>query len=230
MSTTSTRLAGVSGIGFVLLMLGRVFLSPDGGDPTDSAATIVAKVAPHSTGLLADHAAGGIAALLLVLFAAGLCDYLRERGAAGLARTAFGAVIALFAVVTIEHALGSALAYGIAAAGDHAVGRAFADADFIVEALARFPMALFVGATAVASLHTGALSRTLAGTGIAVAALQLVGGIAIGHAGLLALNGPASVLSLLAFVFWSLAVAISMTRRAGGRAAAHERVAVTSGV
>jgi hypothetical protein len=225
MSTTSTRLAGISGIGFVSLMLGRVFLSPDGGDPSDSAATIAAKVAPHSTGLLADHAAGGLAVLLLVLFAAGLCDHLRERGAATLARAAFGGAIALFAVVTIEHALGSVLAYSIADGGDLAVVRAFYDADFIVEALARFPMALFVGATAVAALRTGALSRTLAGTGIATAALQLVGGVAVAHGGLLALNGPASVLSLLAFVFWSLGVAVSLTRRPAP-AAAPGRVAL----
>ena len=218
MSITSTRLAGVSGIGFVLLMLGRVFFSPDGGDPNDSAATIAAKVALHSTGLLADHAAGGFAAILLVLFAAGLCDHLRERGAPTLARAAFGGAIAIFAVVTIEHALGSALAYSIADGGDLALVRAFYDTDFIVEALARFPMALFVGATTVAALRTGAFSRTLARAGIATATLQLIGGIAVGHAGLLALNGPASVLSLLAFVFWSLAVAVSLTRRTAARA------------
>lgn len=76
-----TRVGGLAGIAFFLLMMGRVILSPEAGNPDDATGVIAAKIAAHADGVLVDQWAGNAAVLLLLVFAVALCERLRRAGA-----------------------------------------------------------------------------------------------------------------------------------------------------
>jgi hypothetical protein len=206
-----TRAGGLAGIAFFLLMIGRVIVSPEAGNPEDPTGVIAAKVAAHAGGVLVNQWAGNVAVLLLLVFAVGLCEHLRRTGAdrelVGLACVGAGVTSAL---ALVDHAAWAALAYQHGGVDAGATRTLFDLAQF-ADAAAWFPIALFAGATSAAALQTGALSRGVAGIGFAVAALALLAGAGLGHSGILQHNGAPTVLALLAFVLW--------TAIAGGRLA-----------
>jgi hypothetical protein len=214
-TTRSHRLAGIAGVLFFVLMIARVILAPDEGETGDSAVAIAAKIHAHATGILLDDWAGGIAAILFVAFAVGLAGALRDAGARReLPALAVGGSVAVLALASVQHALSATLAFSVADLAQPALTRTLFDLSTVVETTLRLPIALTLAAASIAALRTGVLSRWLAVAGIGVAALNAAAAGALAHAGILAADGPLSVLSLMTFLLWTLLAGRALLRPA----------------
>jgi hypothetical protein len=212
-TTRSHRLAGVAGVLFFVLMIARVILAPDEGEAGDTAVAIAAKVHGHATGILLDDWAGGIAAILFLAFAVGLAGALRDAGARReLPALAVGGATAVLALASVQHALSATLAFSVADLAQPALTRTLFDLSALVETTLHLPIALTLAATSTAALRTGVLNRWLALAGIGVAALNAASAGALAHAGILAVSGPLSVLSLMAFLLWTLLAGRALLR------------------
>jgi hypothetical protein len=211
----SHRLAGIAGVLFFVLMIARVILAPDEGEPGDSAVAIAAKIHGHAAGILLDDWAGGIAAILFVAFAVGLAGALRDAGARReLPTLAVGGSVAVLALASVQHALSATLAFSVADLAQPALTRTVFDLSTLVETALHLPIALTLAAASIAALRTGVLSRWLAVAGIGVAALNAAAAGALAHTGILAANGPLSVLSLMTFLLWTLLAGRALLRPA----------------
>jgi hypothetical protein len=203
--TRSHRLAGIAGVLFFVLMIARVILVPDEGESGDTAAVIAAKIHGHATGILLDDWAGGIAALLFVGFAVGLAGALRDAGARReLGVLAVGGAVAVLALASVQHALSATLAFSVADLAQSALTRTLFDLSTLVEATLHLPIALTLATASIAALRTGVLSRWLAIAGLGAAILNAAAAGALAHTGILAADGPLSVLSLMTFLLWTL--------------------------
>jgi hypothetical protein len=221
-TTRSHRLAGIAGVLFFVLMIARVILAPDEGEPGDSAVAIAAKIHGHATGILLDDWAGGIAAILFLAFAVGLAGALRDAGARReLPTLAVGGATAVLALASVQHALSATLAFSVADLAQPALTRTVFDLSTLVETTLHLPIALTLAAASIAALRTGVLSRWLAVAGIGVGALNAAAAGAVAHTGILAANGPLTVLSLMTFLLWTLLAGRALLRLTAPAARPH---------
>lgn len=209
----SHRLAGIAGILFFVVMIARVILSPDEGETGDTGATIAAKIHGHTTGILINDWAGGIAAVLFLAFVVGLSGALRDAGARReLPALAIGGATAVLAVTSVQHAVSATLAFGAGDLVPAAVTRVVFDLSTMVETTVHLPIALTLAAVSIAALGTRVLARWLAIAGVGVAVLSVAAAGALAHAGILAAGGPVTVLSLMTFVLWTLLAGRALLR------------------
>jgi hypothetical protein len=212
-TTRSHRLAGIAGILFFAVMIARVILSPDEGDPGDAAATIAAKIQGHAAGIMIDNWAGGIAALLFLVFGVGLAGALRDAGARReLPALAVGGATAMLTLASVQHALSATLAFNVAELAQPALTRTVFDVSTLVETTLHLPIALTLASASIAALRTGVLTRRMAVAGLGVATLSAAAAGALAHGGLLAAGGPISVLSLMTFMLWTLLAGRALLR------------------
>ena len=211
------RISGVSGIVFFVVFVLVIVLSPDIGNPGDSAAVLRADVSRHATSAQVFTWIVGLQPLLLLLLAAGLRDRLSRAGQAGLAAVGMAGAVAILAVTTVQHACEGALEYLVQTgrAGDAELTTLNA-LSYASETVVRFPTAVLVGALSLAVLRSRALPRWFGYLGLIEAAASLVAAGSTSSSGPLQVNGPVAVPSLLLLLVWALAGGIALLRAADG--------------
>lgn len=156
---------------------------------------------------------GELQMVLLLLFFGGLFGVLRrsEGGSGALSAAVFGAGVTLAVITPIVIMLEDHLMLGFAVAGvDPVIVSSIDGTGPLSFALGGFPQALVLGGTAALLLPRRGMPRWLGWSGVALAVLSLLG------TGTLVATAifPLSVLAMLLFRLWMLALGIELLRRA----------------
>ncbi len=163
--------------------------------------------------ILQEYLIHGVAAVALIVFAAGLRTFLRNREGVRtmLSDVAYGGAIAAASVSLVQATFGQVLANKVSASGDLGAVRALLELDNQADTFKLLALALFVAAASLASLRFQALPRWLDWAGAIVALLLVLGGLSfpIGGSALSA----ALAASLLCLLAWVAAVAVVFFRR-----------------
>ena len=173
------RLAALSGIVFVAILLVHVALQGDGvPSATDSADKIVRYLADHRTGIQIGTYLQGLAMVAYLWFVASLWRHVRpaEGDPGRLSIVPVAAVAVLTALIGVHIATLTTLALRADAAVDShvlATGYLFA---MVVLGLSAFPCAALTGAVGVLALRTGVLPRWFGRLSLVAAALWLAAG------------------------------------------------------
>jgi hypothetical protein len=134
----------------------------------------------------------------------------RADGQAGaLSGVAVIAGTVLAAAGLVESALHGALAFRRADLDAEVVMTVF-DAASLFFVLLAFPCAVLVGAASAAALETGALPRTLAYAGLAVAVLQLPAGASIAESGAFSPSGAVPIAAFGVYLAWVAATSVAI--------------------
>ena len=200
---SADRLAATSGIAFVVLFIVSFFSATKPPDSTDSNAEWVTYFLNHHRATLISAVLLGAAVMFFIWFAGSVGAALRNAGEARLGAVAFGGGVATAAAATVVAALQGALAYRIAIDSPANV-KAFVDLGYSIQVLLSFPIAVLIGATAIASWRTGVFPRWWAGTSGAAAVVMISGGGALAHSGFYRPDGPWSFVTLIVFLAWTL--------------------------
>lgn len=207
------RWAPLTGIVFVALVVVTFFL-PAASPPTldDPASDVVAWFEEHETALLANGYISGLALVFFVWFLASLYRRLRDGGEARLGVVALGGglVLATFALVAVS--LQQYLAWGLAADLDEETVRAL----WVLWAGGLgwvFPLAIVVGAPALAALKSGVFPQWYGAAGVIAALWFLVGGAAYANSGFFSPTGAFQWIGFLAFLVWVLVASVLMLIR-----------------
>lgn len=212
------RIAAFAGIAFFVIFVLVIVLSPDVGNPGDSAAVLRADFVRHSTSVQVFNWVVGLQAVLMLVFAAGLRDRLSRAGQPLLAALGMAGAVAVLAVTAVQHGCIAAMSYLVQTG--HAADlqlTALNALSYGTETVVRFPMAVLVGALSLAVLRSRALPRWLGYLGLVEAVLSLVAAGSTSSSGALQVNGPVAVPSLLLLLVWTLGCGIALLRSADSR-------------
>ena len=155
---SADRLAATSGAVFVVLFLIAFFTATSPPDSTDGNAEWVSYYLDHHRGALASGILIGIAVMTFAWFAGSLAAALRDAGERRLGLVAFGGGVATATTGLVLGGISAGLAYGIAVDSPSSV-KAFVDVYLALGALISFPIALTIGASAIAGFRSGAFPR-----------------------------------------------------------------------
>ena len=207
------RLAALSGIAFVGLLVASIIVSDPNRDatqpvsPTQPAATLAQVLAARQDATRLGAHLGLLSIVALLWFLAALRRHLaRAEGEDGwLAAAAHGGGLVLAGVLTAG--VGYQLAMGVLRdyGSDPAVAKTLVVLTWDHLAVVAAPVAVLVGATSAASLCCAALPRWLGWGGVPVALVLLSPTFVTGAVGYLA--------GLLGFFGWTLATAVVLARR-----------------
>ena len=213
MSDRWGRLAPLTGVLFGVIVVVAVLTSgPETPKTSASAAKVVAYYTEHRSEVETSAILFAIAFLVLVLFAGALRSYLRRTAAA----EGLGALVLAGAVLMAAGALaGTGIEYGLAhnlhdVSAETAKTLNFVSSELFLPVLAGG--FLFGVCSGLAILRGAALPKWLGWVAIVIGVAVLV--------------PPASFPALLAFVIWSIVIAILMYLRSGGSKAAASPPAV----
>lgn len=154
-----------------------------------------------------------VAVLLLVVFGARITRRLWMGGRPTLAALALAGIVIAAAVLLIENALLSVLAFSVAADGDVGAIRALYALRHILLAYVYFPLALVAFALAIAALSAGLFPRWYGWTTAALGAVLLSGGADVARSGFFSSQGDYWFYTLLLFVVWVLITSGLLVRR-----------------
>jgi len=206
---TLRRWLALSGVGAAVLFAAS-FLSA-GGSPNDDAhaANVVKYFQDHRVGTQVFNLLGVIAAVLLVLFAVRLREFLRDDGSDGalLPNAAFAGAVILAAGAMMDSAItfGLVRAARVNFAGPAQTLNVLSNDDFYIISGG---VALLLLAAGIATVRKPALPRWLGWTAIVI--------------GIVSLAGPLGFIGALLAIIWLLVVAVLIFRRdrvpAGARA------------
>ncbi len=220
MSDESTiKMTSAAGLGVVLLFVASSLIQPLTGAPGTDAppAAVSMYVADNRGALLAALYLSALGFGLFVVFAGGLRYLLRraEGDASPVPGIAFGAAMALTAVLLAGFAVFAAAAYRVGET-DPGLVRALSDVGWATFALSGVPTAVCVGAFSWLIVRQRYLPGPVAWLGFAVALLHLLAAAAFaGSSGALSLQGDVAVYVPLGFYVWVLAVSVALARRTG---------------
>ncbi|HEY8774024.1 MAG TPA: hypothetical protein VIM05_05585 [Gaiellaceae bacterium] len=200
---SADRLAATSGIAFVVLFIVSFFTATMPPDSTDSNSEWVAYFLDHHRATLISAVLIGAAVMFFIWFAGSVGAALRNAGEQRLAAVAFGGGVTAAAVGTVIGGLQAALAYRIAIDSPASV-KAFVDVSYGLGVLISFPVAVLIGATAIASWRSGVFPRSWAGVSGVAAVVMVSGGGAIAHSGFYRPDGPWAFVTLIVFLVWTL--------------------------
>lgn len=207
MSDRWSRLAPLTGVLFGLIVIVAVITG--GGEtpkPSDSAAKVVVYYAKHRSEIETSGIMFALAFLVLVLFAGSLRSYLRSTGGAD----GLGTLVLAGAVLMAAGALGATgLEYGLAHNLNYFTPETARTLNFISQELFLPVLAggfVFGVCSGLAILKGAALPRWLGWVAVVIGIVTLV--------------PPVSFVALLAFVIWSVVVAVMMYQRGGASASA----------
>ena len=219
------RYGAASGIAFAILAVATVLLVPQSPPAADdSLGQIQGYFREHRDGLLMAGYVTGLAIAFALWFTGSLRSHLmRAEGDTGrMASIAFGGGLVAGTIALIGTAVTSALAFSVAQStvpGSQAVTRALFDLGNMAFSLAWFPIAVFVGATAVVSARTGALPDWHARTSSVLSIAFIVAAAsAFVERGMLAAGGAYGYVMFLLFVAWVLVTSILVMQRVPSRA------------
>ena len=214
------RYGAASGIAFAILAVATVLLVPESPPAADeSLGQIQGYFREHRDGLLMAGYLTGLAIAFALWFTGTLRSHLMraEGGTGRMASIAFGGGLVAGSAALIGTAVTSALAFSAAqssVAGSQAVTRAMFDLGNMAFSLAWFPIAVLVGATAVASSRTGALPAWHARiSGVLSIAFVVAAASAFVERGMLAAGGSYGYVMFLLFVAWVLVTSILVMQR-----------------
>lgn len=207
------RLGAASGIGFVLCALAATFVVPQPPQGGDSIAEVTEFFTDHRVRILTSVYLVGGAVALLLWFIGSIRAELRHANDR-LAAIAQGGGIATAAMAAVTFAYPAALAGGIAANGDADTVGALFKLMGTTQMLGFFPIAVFLGASALVMIRWGIVSRVLGwcGAALSLAALAAAGGL-YADTGAMAQNGELGFAVFLAFLAWVLAASIMLVAR-----------------
>ena len=155
---SADRLAATSGIAFVVLFVVSFFTATKPPDSTDSNSEWVTYFLHHHRATLVSAVLIGAAVMFFIWFAGSVGAALRNAGEPRLAAVAFGGGVVTAAVGIVIGGLQGALAYRIAIDSPANV-KAFVDLSYSMGVLISFPIAVLIGATAIASWRSSAFPR-----------------------------------------------------------------------
>ena len=216
----SERYGAASGIAFAVLAVATLLLVPQSPPAADdSLRQIQGYFGEHRDGLLMAGYLTGLAIAFALWFTGSLRSHLMraEGGTGRMASVAFGGGLVAGTVALIGTAVTSAAALNVAQStvpGRQAVMRAMFDRGNMAVSLAWFPIAVLVGATAVASYRTGALPSWHARiSGALSIAFVVAAASAFVERGILAAGGTYGYAMFLLFVSWVLITSIIVMQR-----------------
>ena len=211
----SRRLAGISGVVFVVLSVAILATAPPPPTLTSSAAEIVTYYADHQGGFLLGNYLGALALVpafvVLVYLAVTIRDAEAGRGslwvlAITTSATALGVTIVLFALLQA--------AAVVAPAGPPSTAKAVSDVANVTFGFFFVPMGAAVGAIAWGFLATRTMPVWIGWSGIVVALLQLVGSLGtVVITGPLAAGGIVTLVAFSALIAWFLVISVILLVR-----------------
>ena len=207
------RVAGVAGIVFFVVFLLVIVVSPDVGNPGDSAALLRADFLRHTTSAQVFTWIEGAQAVLLLLFVTGLRDRLSRAGQPLLGMLGMAGAVGVLALTAVQHACVAAMGYLVQSGhADDSQLTVLNTLSYATETVLRFPMALMVGSLSLAILRSKGLPRWIGYVGLVEAVVCLVAAGTTSTTGVFMVNGPVAVPSLLLLLVWTLAGGIALLR------------------
>ena len=209
------RLAGISGVLFVVLSAAVVVTAPPIPTLEASGADIVTYYSAHQTGFLIGNYLGALAVvpgfLVLVYLATMIRDAEAGRGSLWILVIVTNAT-ALAAAMTVFVLFQTAAV--VAPTAQVSTAKAFSDASNTAFAFSFLPLGAVAGSASWGFLGTGTMPRWLGWSGLVVALLQLVGSLGtVLITGPLAAGGPVTLVSFSALLAWLLVIAILLIVR-----------------
>jgi hypothetical protein len=200
---SAERFAAATGIGFVVLFVISFFVATEPPDASDPNGQWTAYFLDHHRGVLISSVLLGASMMFFIWFAGSLAAALRAAGEERLARVAFGGGVAGSATGILIASLQGALTYRIVYDAPDQV-KPFVDVAFTVQTLVSFPIAVILGATAIASWRSKLFPgwwTALSGLG---AVVMVSGGGALANGGFYRPDGPWAFVTLIVFLVWTL--------------------------
>jgi hypothetical protein len=173
------------------------------------------------TRILIAAALSGLNILNLLWFAAALRTTLADAGQDGWGAAATASSTAFGVLFILQVSVAAALAYSIAAAGNHALTSALNDASWALVVVSAFPRAMLIMSGAFGLWRAGLISNALFTIGVGAVVLGVLGGTTWFGGGPWAPDGAYSrFVSPLLLLLWVLAVSrVLLTRSPATRAA-----------
>ncbi len=215
---SADRWAATSGIAFVVLFVVSFFTATKPPDATDPNNQWVTYFLHHHRSTLISAVLIGAAVMFFIWFAGSVGAALRNAGEPRLAAVAFGGGVATAAVGIVIGGLQGALSYRIAIDSPANV-KAFVDVAYSMQTLISFPIAVLIGATAIASFRSGAFPRWWAQLSGLAAVVMVSGGAAPAHSGFYRPDGPWAFVTLIVFLVWTLVTSGWLVMRTHAEAA-----------
>src|SRR6266508_2833149 len=215
------RIAAVSGLLFVALLMLTVFMvprPPDPGTPADAFRTFFAD---NDNAIRISVFVAGLAGIAFLWFLGSLRAYLRRAEPQGgrLSAVAFGAGIAALAAVAPSYGLQATAASTATGGGGAGLVLLLYDLGFALQTLAAFAGAALVGAASISAFRSGALPRWLAGVGALLAVAETVSGADLFlDSTVLGPQGAYGFTVFFLFLAWVVVVSAVMIARLGGGA------------
>jgi hypothetical protein len=200
---SADRLAATSGIAFVVLFVVAFFSATEPPDSSDPNSEWVSYFTDHHRATLVAGVLLAAAIMFFLWFAGSLGAALRDAGERRLGLVAFGGGVATAAVGLTISAIQGALAYRIAIDSPANV-KAFVDLFYVGGCFISFPIAVTIGATAIAAYRSGTFPRLWAWVSAVAAIVMVSGGGALAHSGFYRPDGPWAFVTLVVFLVWVL--------------------------
>ena len=221
---SADRLAAASGVAFVVLFIVGFFVGTKPPDSSDPNSEWVSYFLNHHRATLIGAVLIGAAVMFFIWFAGSVGAALRNAGEQRLAAVAFGGGVATAAVAIVLTGLQAALSYRIAIDSPATV-KGFVDLASGLGALISFPIAVLIGATAIASWRSSAFPRWCAVLSGVASVVMISGGGALAHSGFYRPDGPWAYVTLIVFLAWTLVTSGWLVMRTYAEAAPKEAAA-----
>jgi hypothetical protein len=210
---SAERLAASTGIAFVVVFVVSFFVATKPPDSTDPNPQWVAYFQDNHKQTLISAVLLGAAMMFFVWFAASVGAALRAAGEPRLAAVAFGGAVAATAIGGVIAAVQVALTSHIALEAP-AQTKAFVDVSYAIQSMISFPVAVFIGATAIASWRAKLLPQLWSQASLIVALGSVSAGATVARTGFFRPDGAWAFITLIAFLVWMLVTSAWLAMRA----------------
>ncbi|TPL11505.1 hypothetical protein FJ938_01880 [Mesorhizobium sp. B2-4-14] len=206
------RSSGIQSVGLFIIAYVIHGYQPQVGSSADA---LVAFYDGDRARILIASIFSGLAVLNLLWFAAALRTTLADAGQDGWGAAATAASATLGALILLQIAMGTALAYSIAGSQDHTLLSGLNDFAWVLGVLTSFPRAMLIMSGAFGLWRARLISNALFAAGVAAVVLGLLGGTTwLGH-GIWAPDGAYSrFVSPILLLLWVLVVSRVLLSRA----------------
>jgi hypothetical protein len=170
--------AGVSGILWILLLVGPLFGFGLGPSPTSGPGDVAAYYAQHAAVLQRIQVLRACSTLFFLVFLAGLWEVLqRQARSAAPALGVVAAGVSVAGIGLVQYAARQAIALNANRLQDPAVVQTIRDATNALDTFSAFPLAVVVGLTSWVLLGSRGGARWIGRAGLLVTVLLVVGGV-----------------------------------------------------
>jgi hypothetical protein len=207
---TWLRISAASGIAFAICVLTSGFIA--GAPPTADASPdkISSFFVDNDTKLLAATYFQGLATVFFFWFLGALRERLSQAGSARLVTSLVAAAAATGALAMAGQAVGSAVAYRTAAAGNNDLTVALFDVQLMIFNMVAFGMAMIAAAAGLVMIRFKALSPWLGYGGLLSALVNLVAGASYAKDGVFLAGGWLGLVGFVGFVAFIVVTSVMM--------------------